>query len=136
MVEQQDVKDFISKYQPKEAKAGTPFVATDSDASDKDMTDTNGKPLKEGQTYFATKDEDGDTVKISLNDIPFGEIVLSNSGAKLTIPLKKGDATKITCLASADGGGGVTFRAISSTGELRTRVMALGESESWTISFK
>lgn len=81
-------------------------------------------------------DEDGDAVKISLNDVPFGNIVLSKLGAKLTIPLKKGVTTKITCLATADGGGGVTFRAVSSTGELRTRVMAIGESESWTISFK
>lgn len=83
------------------------------------------------------QDEDGDAVKILLNDIPFGELVLSNSGAKLTIPLKKGATTKITCLASQDGGGGgVTFRAISSVGEMRTRVMAVGESESWTVSLK
>lgn len=81
-------------------------------------------------------DEDGDAVKISLNDIPFGEVVLSNSGTKLAIPLKKGAQTKITCLASQDGQGGVTFRAVSSTGEMRTRVMAVGESESWTIAFK
>ena len=82
-------------------------------------------------------DEDGDAVKILLNDVPFGDLVLSNLGAKLTIPLKKGVTTKITCLATVDGGGGgVTFRAISSSGELRTRVMAVGESESWTISFK
>jgi hypothetical protein len=81
-------------------------------------------------------DEDGDAVKIFVNDIPFGEVILSNSGAKLTIPLKKGATTKITCLASQDGGGGVTFRAISSVGEMRTRVMAVGESETWTVAFK
>jgi hypothetical protein len=50
--------------------------------------------------------------------------------------LKKGATTKITCLASQDGGGGVTFRAISSVGEMRTRVMAVGESETWTVAFK
>ena len=81
-------------------------------------------------------DEDGDWVKISINDALFGELLLSNAGAKLTIPLKKGTTTKFTCTASRDGGGGVTFRAISSTGEMRTRVMAVGECESWTISFK
>jgi hypothetical protein len=81
-------------------------------------------------------DEDGDAVKIFVNDVPFGEVILSNSGAKLTIPLKKGATTKITCLASQDGGGGVTFRAISSVGEMRTRVMAVGESETWTVAFK
>lgn len=62
MVEQQDVKDFISRYQPKEAKNGVPFVATDADADDKDMQDENGKRLVAGQTYYSTKDEDGDTV--------------------------------------------------------------------------
>jgi hypothetical protein len=59
MVEQQSVKDFISRYQPKSAKNGVPFVATDVDAADKDKTDETGKPLIEGQMYSAVTDADG-----------------------------------------------------------------------------
>ena len=59
MVEQQDVKDFISRYQPKEAKAGAPFVATATDAADTDKTDETGKPLIEGQMYSVVTDAKG-----------------------------------------------------------------------------
>lgn len=59
MVEQQDVKDFISRYQPKTPKNGAPFVATAQDASDQDKTDETGKPLVEGQLYSVTTDSDG-----------------------------------------------------------------------------
>lgn len=59
MVEQQDVKDFISRYQPKAAKTGVPFLATGQDAADTDKTDETGKPLIEGQMYSAITDADG-----------------------------------------------------------------------------
>lgn len=59
MVEQQDVKDFISRYQPKAAKNGAPFLATAQDAADTDKTDETGKPLISGQMYSAVTDADG-----------------------------------------------------------------------------
>jgi hypothetical protein len=59
MVEQQDVKDFISRYQPKTPKNGAPFVATSADAGDQDKTDETGKPLVEGQMYAVNTDADG-----------------------------------------------------------------------------
>jgi len=62
MVEQQDVKDFISRYQPKSAKVGAPFQATAADAADTDKTDESGKPLVEGQMYSVTQDADGNTI--------------------------------------------------------------------------
>jgi len=62
MVEQQSVKDFISRYQPKNAKVGAAFKATDADAADTDKVDEAGKPLISGQMYSVTQDEDGNTI--------------------------------------------------------------------------
>lgn len=64
MVEQQDVKDFISRYQPKEPKAGSAFIATDEDAKNPSMLTKEGDHLVAGQSYFDTgeKDEDGNAV--------------------------------------------------------------------------
>src|SRR5258708_6806193 len=77
MVEQQDVKDFISRYQPKAAKNGAPFLATDQDASDKDKTDETGKPLVEGQMYSAVTDADGNVTYER-----GGQEKVDNSGSK------------------------------------------------------
>ncbi len=81
-------------------------------------------------------DEDGDAVSIAINGVSLGELTLANAGARLTIPLKPGAPASISITAVRDGGGGVTFRAISSRGELRTRVMAVGESETWAVVFQ
>jgi hypothetical protein len=64
MVDQQDVKDFISRYQPKEGKSGVPFLATAQDAADADKTDETGKPLIAGQMYSATTDADGNVTYV------------------------------------------------------------------------
>ena len=81
-------------------------------------------------------DEDGDAVSVTVNGISLGELILANAGARLTIPLKPGEGTSISITAVRDGTGGVTFRALSSRGEMRTRTMALGESETWTVVFQ
>lgn len=81
-------------------------------------------------------DEDGDAVSVAVNGISHGELVLANAGARLIIPLKPGERTSISITAVRDGTGGVTFRALSSRGEMRTRTMALGESETWTVVFQ
>ena len=77
MVEQQAVKDFISRYQPKTPKAGAPFVATAADAADADKTDETGKPLVEGQMYSAVTDADGNVTYER-----GGQEKLDNSGSK------------------------------------------------------
>jgi hypothetical protein len=81
-------------------------------------------------------DEDGDTITVLVNGVSVGEVSLLNQGTKLSIPLRPGENAEITCIATRDGGGGVTFRALSSMGEMRTRTMAVGESETWTVAFK
>jgi hypothetical protein len=84
-----------------------------------------------------TQDEDGDTVEILLDGISYGDVVLSHTGAALTIPLKPHSSARLGIVATRDGGGGgITFGAISSLGEVRTRVMSVGEKEEWVISWK
>jgi len=59
MVEQTAVKDFTSRYLPKEGKTGVPFLATAADAADTDKADETGKPLIADQMYSATTDAKG-----------------------------------------------------------------------------
>ncbi len=81
--------------------------------------------------------EDGDAVSLSLEGVPYGEVVLSHAGAQVTVALKVGSTVRLRITAVRDGGGGgVTFGATSSLGEVRTRVMSVGEYEEWTIAFK
>lgn len=95
-------------------------------------------------TYFSTLVEasvDKDGVPAgSNNDRPAGYGHYAPPGfssVKLTIPLEKGSTTKIAFCATVDAGkGGIRFRAVSSRGETRSRILAVGESESWTVSFK
>jgi len=81
-------------------------------------------------------DEDGDGVSISIKGVYFGDLLLANAGARLTIPLRPGERSEISVRAAQDGGGGVTFRVVSSRGELRTRVMKVGEIENWSVAFQ
>lgn len=55
MVEAQDVKDFVSKYQPKGANttSGQPYLATAADAHNPNKKDENGDALVPGQSYQA-----------------------------------------------------------------------------------
>ncbi len=80
--------------------------------------------------------EDGDVVDIAVDGAVLARVTLSHSGAVLTLPLKPGQQHALTVTAVFDGGGGVTFGAQSSAGEIRTRVMSVGESDTRTIGFK
>jgi hypothetical protein len=80
--------------------------------------------------------EDGDAVRILVNGMLQGEIPLSKAGSELSLALRPGSAARLELVASRDGGGGVTFGAASSLGETRTRVLRLGESERWDISYR
>jgi hypothetical protein len=54
----------------------------------------------------------------------------------LTIALKKGEPAQLQLTAARDNGNGVHLVAATSGGELRTRTMAVGESEDWTLLVK
>lgn len=80
--------------------------------------------------------EDGDVVDVYVDGLPVGQVELSNAGNTLSIPLTSGKQHSFRVTAVQDGGGGVTFGARSSAGEMTTRVMGVGESETWTITFR
>lgn len=79
---------------------------------------------------------DGDVIDVSVEGKVLGRIALDHTEASLTIPLKVGRDQSLKISAVHDGGGGVTFAARSSVGEIRTRVMGVGESDVWTVSFR
>ena len=77
--------------------------------------------------------EDGDVVWLSLDGVPFGALELANAGVDVAITLPLGTPAHLLVVAERDGGGGVTFGAASSQGEMRTRVMRVGDREEWTV---
>jgi len=78
--------------------------------------------------------EDGDQVEVIVAGVSYGVITLVNAGQDLMIPLHPGATADVRVLAVYDGGGGVTFGATSSLGEVRSRVMDVGQSDYWTVS--
>ena len=79
-------------------------------------------------------DEDGDVVDLFVNNISYGTVPLMHVGAEVIITLPEGTQAEVKVVARADGEGGVTFGAQTSQGEVRTRVMEVGESDSWTVT--
>jgi hypothetical protein len=95
----------------------------------------------EGWSVFSMKlldnmDQDGDVVMISIDGVPMSYLSLTNAGASLDIPLKKGESHRITVTATHDGVGGVTLGLQTSAGTIMSRNMAVGESETWTVDYK
>jgi hypothetical protein len=79
--------------------------------------------------------DDGDRVTVTVGGSSFGPVTvtLTNRGQDLLIPLVAGAPSTVKVYAAYDGGGGVTFGAYSSLGETRSRVMAVGQSDEWTV---
>ncbi len=77
--------------------------------------------------------EDGDVVGIFIDGQPLGMVTLSHAGAVLTVPLKSDGATSLRVLAEKDGGGGVTFGAVTSRGQTMSQNMNVGESLTWSV---
>lgn len=78
--------------------------------------------------------EDGDVVWVGLDGVPFGDLELKNAGTELAVALPIGTPAQLQVVAERDGGGGgVTFGAASSQGEIRSRVMNVGDREEWTV---
>jgi len=61
---------------------------------------------------------------------------VSDGRKLLTIALKKGEPALLKLTAARDNGNGVHLVAATSSGELRTRTMAVGETEDWTLLVK
>jgi len=81
-------------------------------------------------------DQDGDVVQILVDGVPVSFLSLTHGGATLEIPLKKGESHRVTVLAVRDGVGGVTLGLQTSAGNVVSRRMLVGESDSWTIDYK
>jgi hypothetical protein len=77
--------------------------------------------------------EDGDVVEVFVNGNSQGRVLLSNSGEDLLVPLPAGSTAKVHVVALRDGGGGVTFGVTTSLGEIRSTVLAVGESDDWSV---
>ncbi len=77
--------------------------------------------------------EDGDAVVLYVNGASFGRVDLTNQGLSVLLALPRQALSQIRVLAVADGGGGVTFGAASSAGDVRTKVMGVGNSDEWTV---
>lgn len=80
--------------------------------------------------------QDGDVVQISVDGVPVSFLSLTHAGAVLDIPLKKGESHVIQVTAIRDGTGGITLGLRTSVGDVTSRNLAVGESDSWTVGFK
>jgi len=80
--------------------------------------------------------EDGDVVEIFVNGVSYGQVALRSGGQDVLIPLPVGTTAKVHALAVQDGGGGVTFGVTTSQGEIRSTVMAVGQSDDWSVTIQ
>ena len=95
----------------------------------------NGKMKMYSIQIIDTIHEDGDIVGVSINNLYFGKFRLTNIGQNFSMPLYPGQLHHLTVKALVDGGGGVTFGAISTQGEQFSKVMRVGDQEDWLIGF-
>jgi hypothetical protein len=79
-------------------------------------------------------EQDGDVVEVFVNGVSYGRIMLTSLGQDLLVPLPAGSTAQVHVVALEDGGGGVTFGVHTSMGEIRTAVMAVGQSQDWSVT--
>lgn len=79
--------------------------------------------------------EDGDRVSLALNGVRYGVLELNHPGWTLTVAAPVNAEALLEITAVDDGGGGVTFGATGADGVLRSRVMSVGESETWRLRY-
>tara|TARA_B100000927_G_scaffold278656_1_gene261536 strand:+ start:273 stop:929 length:657 start_codon:yes stop_codon:yes gene_type:complete len=95
--------------------------------------------IKSGEMSFYTLKvvdtiaQDGDIVKVFINGMPFSIITLTHIGADISIPLFTENTNTLQIQAIQDGGGGVTFGAYSNLGQVYTKIMNVGDIETWHI---
>lgn len=76
-----------------------------------------------------THDNDGDRVEVLVNGLRVDVVQILNGGTQVQVPVLKSGATVVTVKAVYDGGGGVTLGLSGGRGEVRMRVLQVGESE-------
>jgi hypothetical protein len=81
-------------------------------------------------------DQDGDFVELFVDGVSFGDINLSNAGTSILLPVAAGKPIDLKMVAKVDGGGGVTVAFVSSAGEARTSVLAVGQFEQWQVALQ
>jgi hypothetical protein len=81
-------------------------------------------------------DEFNSLVYFRLDGAPVLNWHVSDGRKLLSVALKKGEPALLNLTAARDDGHGVHLVAATSSGELRTRTMAVGESEDWTLLVK
>jgi hypothetical protein len=80
------------------------------------------------------RDDDTAAVRISVDAIQFQDVILSHVPAYFSLPLKRNVPAEVTYLVTADRGGkGVAFEVVSSTRQLTTRTLMVGEKISETV---
>jgi hypothetical protein len=76
----------------------------------------------------------GDAVEIFVDGTSYGQVVLGSAGQDVLIPLPSGMTAKVRVVATQDGGGGVSFGVTTSQGEIRSPILAVGESDDWSVT--
>jgi hypothetical protein len=80
--------------------------------------------------------QDGDEVELFVNGASCGRVTLASAGTEIVLPLAAGAQAELRVVATRDGGGGVTFGALSSQGEARTQIMQVGEFDQWQVTVR
>jgi hypothetical protein len=104
-----------------------------------DLPESARKEIVNGERALFTLrlvDEFNSLVYFHLDGAPVLNWHVSDGRKLLTIALKRGEPALLKLTAARDNGNGVHLVAATSAGELRTRTMAVGESEDWTLLVK
>jgi len=78
-------------------------------------------------TLFDDCAEDGDVVRVSVNNLNLGDVLLTNAGSTIYVPLSSG-YNRLTVTGVKDGRGGITVTFQTSQGLFYSKVMQPGES--------
>jgi len=71
--------------------------------------------------------EDGDIVRIKVNRMDLGEVLLTNAGSTISVPLSASGNDNISIIGVKDGQGGITVTFRTSQGDYYSKVMQPGE---------
>ncbi len=72
-------------------------------------------------------DEDGDVVRVYVNDAPYATVPLLNAGTTVIVPIAPGGATRVSLAGIADGAGGITLGCRTSQGTVTCQPLRVGD---------
>ena len=78
-------------------------------------------------TVLDNLDEDGDVVKIKVNNMDLGDVLLTNAGSTISVPLSSSGNDTLSVIGVKDGVGGITVTFRTSKGDFYSKVMQPGE---------